>query len=211
MDWRTGTDPIERFPTRRHRRLGGVVRRALAVATLALLGAASAANAQASADGDREEVLAVVQGLLDAMAERDSAAARDLLAPDARFLRIVVDGDTAGRQWRDADAFLRQIGGEGPRLRETIHDPQVTVDAPHATVRARYDFRVDGDFSHCGTNHFHLTRTTLGWVLAAVAYTVRDDPSACPGEPSEAGRHGSGGHDDARAASSPSIRTGAPP
>lgn len=154
--------------------------RALAVTAASLFALASPADGQERPDGQTDEILSVVHGLLDAIAERDSAAARDLLAPDARILRIVVEADSARRQWRDADAFLRGIGGEGPRLKETIHDPQVATDGPHATVRTRYDFRVDGAFSHCGTNVFHLTRGPDGWVLAAVAYTVRTEPSACP-------------------------------
>lgn len=207
----TETRAPDRAPRRAGRSPGRALPRALAGAALALLAAASAAAGQAAADGEREEILAVVQGLLDAMAERDADSARGLLAPDARFLRIVVEGDSARRQWRDADAFLREIGREGPRLRETIHDPEVTVDGPHATLRARYEFRVGDALSHCGTNVFHLTRAPRGWVLAAVAYSVRDDPTVCPVEPSGAAGHGSGARDDAPAAASRSSRTGAPP
>lgn len=169
--------------------------RAASGAAACLLVLAGTMSGQARPAADEDEILSVVQGLFDAMAERDTAAARELLAPGARFLRIAVDADTAVRQWRDADAFLRGIAADGPTLRETIHDPRVTTDGPHATVRAPYRFRVDGDFSHCGTNVFHLTRGPDGWVLAAVAYTVRPEPSACPGGRPDASRPGSTGRE----------------
>lgn len=155
--------------------------------TVALATAAAADGARTPA-GDRtvqvtsdprEEVLAVVRGLFDAMAERDTAAARALLARDARFLRVDVSADTAARRWRDGDAFLRTIAGDGPTLLETIHDPDVTVAGSYATVRAGYEFRIGGEFSHCGRDVFHLTRGPDGWVLASVVYTVQPDRSAC--------------------------------
>lgn len=160
-------------------------------------GAPDAAGRRGASPDPRADALSVVRGLLDAIGARDTAAARELLAPHARFLRLAVDADTAVRRWRTGRAFLRDLGGDGPPLRETIHDPEVTVAGPLATVRAPYRFFVDGELSHCGTDVFHLVRGAKGWVLATVVYTVVAEPSSCPpgsrptpGPPATGGRRG---------------------
>lgn len=143
--------------------------------TLLMLGAARAPHAQASREAAREDsaaVIATVQRLFDAMAQRDTATARALMLPGSQFVSI--RGDTTGTRPRvQADsAFLRMLGSGSERLLERMWTPVVHVQGAVASVWAPYDFHVDGRWSHCGIDAVTLLRTGAGWRVAGITYTV---------------------------------------
>lgn len=145
------------------------------------------APGQAVAAQASSEIVSVVEDLFRAIAERDTALARSLFVPEAPLLSVRATGDTAARRFRPVEEFVAGLAGPGPELDERMWDPEITMEGPLATLRAPYDFRVDGEFSHCGIDVFHLVRTAEGWKLAAVVYTVVEDRAACP-EPERASR-----------------------
>ncbi len=133
-----------------------------------LLATATPALAQSPED----DVLAAVQGLFDAMARRDTAAAARLMLPDARTLRVL-PGRRVRWQWGTRDAFLRGLAQGEDRLLERMWDAEVRIDGPMATVWTPYDFHLNGAFSHCGIDAFQLVRTPEGWKISMVMWTVR--------------------------------------
>ena len=61
----------------------------------------------------------------------------------------------------------------------------LSVDGDVATVWTRYDFFIDGAFSHGGTDVIVLLRTDDGWRIASLVWTVETDPEPSPlGPPS---------------------------
>lgn len=149
-------------------RRSALLARAASVALL-LLATSMPLRAQTS---DSAAVLATVQRLFDAMASRDSVAARALLVPGARFVSL--RGDTASNAVRiqSDTAFLRSLGAEGARrLLERIWTPRVQLHGPLATVWAPYDFHIDGTPSHCGVDTFTLVRLGGAWRISEITYT----------------------------------------
>jgi hypothetical protein len=136
---------------------------------LLLLGIAMPLRAQAA---DSVAVLTTVERLFDAMARRDTAAARGLLAPGSRFVSVRGDSAGAAPQVTSDTAFLRSLAVGRARLRERILSPTVQLRGPLATVWAPYDFHVDGQRTHCGVDAFTLIRTDSVWQIAWIAYTV---------------------------------------
>jgi hypothetical protein len=118
-------------------------------------------------------VIATVQRLFDAMAQRDTTAVRELFLPGTRFVTVSDDSATASPRFQTDSAFLRMLGGRPQRLLERMWAPVVQVQGSIATLWAPYDFHVDGRWSHCGIDTATLVRAGQGWRIAALVYTVQ--------------------------------------
>jgi hypothetical protein len=118
-------------------------------------------------------VVAAVQRLFDAMARRDTLAARELLLPGSRVVALPSDTLPARPRVQSDSAFLRGLAARPDRLLERMWAPVVQVQGPIATVWAPYDFHRNGQWSHCGIDTVTLVRTAVGWQIAGLAYTVR--------------------------------------
>jgi hypothetical protein len=130
------------------------------------------------AAAERQAVLAAVDSFFSAMTRHDSAGSRAILLPGA-MLYAVAPGRAPGAT--PDTAYIRSISSATVALRERIWDPRVEVHGPIAEVWTRYDFHVDGKFSHCGIDDFSLMLTPTGWKIAAVTYTV--ERTGCPESP----------------------------
>ncbi|HEY2065383.1 MAG TPA: hypothetical protein VGG84_05450 [Gemmatimonadaceae bacterium] len=121
---------------------------------------------------DSAAVLAVVSRLFDAMAQRDTVAARAVLAPGTQIVSIRGDTTGVGPRVSSDTAFIRSLGSGHGQLRERLWSPTVLLRGPLATVWAPYDFHLDGLRTHCGIDAFTLVRTGSVWRVTGIAYTV---------------------------------------
>jgi hypothetical protein len=128
---------------------------------------------------DSAAVVSAVQRLFDAMAKRDTVAARALLLPGSEFMSIRPNAQ-APRHQADT-SFLRSLGAGKERMLERMWAPVVHVHGPMAVLWAPYDFHIDGRFSHCGVDTFTLVRGAAGWRIASILYTV--EPTGCAPSP----------------------------
>jgi hypothetical protein len=152
--------------------------RICAAALAASLAGSTPLSAQAA---DSAAIVSAVQRLFDAMAQRDTAAARALLAPGSRFVSILADSGGGTPRVQSDTAFLRSLARGQERLLERFWAPVVQQRGPIATVWAPYDFHVDGRRTHCGVDAFTLVRTDATWRIAGIAYTV--ERRGCPDSP----------------------------
>ncbi len=151
---------------------------AATIGLLVLLSIPSSVQAQSE---EEEAVVAAVQHLFDAMAARDTRAARAVLLPEGRFfsIRDSDDGPRVGSSTHRE--FLDQLTTPGADWLERLWNPTVLVHGSMAVVWAEYDFHRDGAFSHCGVDAFSLFKTADGWKIAGTTYTV--EPTGCPESP----------------------------
>ena len=70
----------------------------------------------------------------------------------------------------DADAARLKDGKEA--LLERMWSPTVHINGRIAVVWTRYDFHVNGKFTHSGTDCFTLLKTDQGWKIASCVYSV---------------------------------------
>jgi uncharacterized protein YciI len=131
-----------------------------------------------------DTIAATVLEFFRAMADADvEASRRVLLADGVRFATgLAADGPLLRRE--SNEAYLDRLGRPGGRVYERIHDVHVHVRGTVASAWAPYDFYVDGEFSHCGTNAMTLVRTAEGWRIASSAWTVEREgclPASGPG------------------------------
>lgn len=151
-------------------------------AGLALLAAAALASPAAAqvTDGDREQVLALVDSALAAVNRNDAAGLTDLMLEEAMLFRAFeADGDPRYRARSRAEERATRYEG---RLVERGFRPEVRVSGGLATVWLPYDFHHDGEWSHCGVDQFTLVRTAAGWRIAVMSWTI-EQPPACEPHP----------------------------
>lgn len=121
---------------------------------------------------ERKAVLAVVQAFFDTMAAKDVEGARRTVVPEGRFHSVrEVEGKQVIRTFTNQE-YLDGLPRERQRERERMWNPEVRVHGDIATVWTPYDFWIDGEFSHCGIDSFHLIRSAEGWKVAGGLYTV---------------------------------------
>ena len=133
-------------------------------------------------DGDRAQVVAVVQSFFDSMEKADAELARKILMPDARFFSAAErDGKMTVRP-STGEAFIASFSNPNrAKALERMWEPEVRVQGAIAQLWTRYDFHNNGTFSHCGIDAFSLVKTDEGWKIAAAMWTV--ERTGCPPSP----------------------------
>ena len=142
---------------------------ALIAVSASLLGVASGVDAQ---NDEERAVIEAVQAMFDAMEALDPGAFRDSMIPEG--LLTAVGFETTQRTTREQ--FATRLADVTSPMYERMWDPEVRIDWPVATLWAPYDFYRGLEFSHCGTDAFQLAKTTEGWKVVLVSYTVRMPP-----------------------------------
>lgn len=142
-----------------------------AVAGLWLGAAANPAPAQEA----ESDVMAVVEGLFDAMRAADSAAVRAFFHPELeRIGSSATRGGVAGVAYGRVDDFVHAVGGAEPgAFDERIGPSDVRIEDNLATVFTPYAFYFNGDLSHCGVNVFLIARQGEGWTIVGLVDTRR--------------------------------------
>ena len=146
----------------------------LAAAVLALALQATPSGSVAPLSPEHIAVTAPVNAVFDALAAR-SAEGLDAHFDPAAQLTVVHEGaDGASRvthlSWQQFAGGL-QPGPE--KLEEVMFNPTVAVNGDVAVVWGEYVFRIDGRLSHCGVDHFSLTRQAGAWKITSLTWNQR--------------------------------------
>lgn len=146
--------------------------RSLAAVAMTVLGLATAMPSSA-ADTDERAVLVPVQAFFDGMAKYDSAAIRATVQPEGSVALL-----RKGKVVRmTLGEFADHMKPAKDRIEERIYDPLVRIDGDIAIVWAPYDFLVNGQVKHCGTDAVNLVRIDGRWLITGIADNSRD---TCP-------------------------------
>ena len=145
----------------------------------ALLGWAAPAAAQSAKD----DVLKAGQAVFDAMARRDTVELKRLVHPAALLIATVGTGDSATARVGTRDQFLVQIATSATVPIERMWNAEVRVSEGIATIWTQYDFHLGTVWSHCGIDSFQLVRTSSGWQVTSITYTVVRPASRCKPNP----------------------------
>lgn len=120
----------------------------------------------------QEEVLATIDRLFTAMAERNQEAFAALLSDTCTTQSLaVLDGLWHLRQ-RSANDSVASLARGSERLVETYWQPTVLVRGPIAMAWTPYRFAIDGESSHCGVNLFSLVKVNDSWKIVNICYTM---------------------------------------
>lgn len=125
---------------------------------------------------DKQEAIAIAEKLFAAMRAKNADAIRALFLPEGQLVAIdrprTGEGLSRTRVFTP-DAFSKMIAeAKAVELIEKMPQPKAEIFGDMALVYGRYTFHVGDKFSHCGTNSFHLVRTSEGWKIANGASTL---------------------------------------
>ncbi len=149
----------------------------LACGMAALLHAPTLGAQAAPASGEDERlVMAVVTRLFDGMRKGDSSMVRSVFDPQVRMITVAMrNGASRTTLENGADNFAKAVGTPHADVwDERIANPRVQIDGNLASVWVDYGFFAGSKFSHCGIDHFLLTRNDTGaWRILELADTRR--------------------------------------
>jgi hypothetical protein len=130
----------------------------------------------AAQTSDEKDVVGLVHKIFDAIAAHDGEIIRGVMLPDARIYLVRETGASSSTAL--ADMVTSVSNGKVPMLERFTSAPQVLVRGRIAQVWGEYEFLLDGKFSHCGVDTATLFKTTDGWKISSLSYTV--ERTGCP-------------------------------
>lgn len=145
---------------------------------LASLAAATLVPREVTAQADKAQIMAVVNGLFDGMRASDSAKIRTLFDPRVRMITSSIrDGKPQLSVDGSLEGFLKSVGTpREQKLDEQIWNERVEVDGNLASVWVDYSLFVGARFIHCGVDHFLLVKNSAGaWQILELADTRRTE------------------------------------
>jgi len=128
-----------------------------------------------AAQEDESQVLATVQRFFDSMTARDTASAQDILVMDATYFSVRQGTDGTVMRGSTNRQYVEQLATPGDLFEEQMFDPRVLIHKDIAVVWTRYNFHINGAFSHCGVDAFSLVRANGEWKIAGIVYTVESE------------------------------------
>lgn len=119
---------------------------------------------------EEKEIVAVVQKLFDGMAAHDEAIIRSTMLPEARLYSVRGEGAPSAIA---LDGWVKGIAGSPSAFLERFTGrPAVTIRGRMAQLWGEYEFLRGGKFSHCGVDTVTLIKTSEGWKIAVLAFTM---------------------------------------
>ncbi|MFN1834143.1 nuclear transport factor 2 family protein [Balneola sp. MJW-20] len=138
-----------------------------------ILSSAQILNAQNRTE--EENIRSAIEKMFDGMRDSDSSAVHSVFAQEAILNTIATDesGKTIVRKV-DLKSFLNAVGAEKPEIwDERIHQYDIRIDGPLASVFTPYSFYRGEEFSHCGTNSFQMVKVSGEWKIFYLIDTRR--------------------------------------
>ncbi len=140
----------------------------LAGLTAAAVGfSAGIARAQTADDSVR----AVVRQALDQIVNRDTSGTSRIFTPTAALALVSYSGDSTLFRVIPVRAIVASLVAPGPRRREELLAPRVTIESGLATLTSPYRFYADDALHHCGVAMYDLVRLREGWRIASIRET----------------------------------------
>lgn len=124
-------------------------------------------------DGAKKKIVSVVQRFLDMLGTRDVSKADEILMSKGLSVSWRQKEGEEVVRIRPFEELTGSLPGETSKFKEVMTDPKVLIHKGIGILRTGYKFYIDGKFSHEGVDIFSLIRTSRGWRIAGLVYTVQ--------------------------------------
>ena len=148
----------------------------LAALTLGACASAPASGPEASADPEREAILATVDAFLLSVGNGDKAGREALEMRDGFTYFSTIEPDKDARVITRSNAQMMARVTADPFM-ERYWDPVVLVRGPTAQFWAPYALHDNGELVHCGIDALQLVKTDGKWRIASSMFTM--EPGSC--------------------------------
>ena len=121
---------------------------------------------------EKDKILETVNKFLLVLETGDTALAKEILVNEGSNFSIREDGEFYKVRFTDYKTLIENLPKIRGKYREVISDPKILIHKNIAVLWAKYNFFIDGKFSHCGVDSFSLIKIEGKWKIASIIYTV---------------------------------------
>ncbi len=129
-------------------------------------------------------VTEVVNKLFKSMHTNDTTLFKSVFADQVTMASVIKnrEGKVIVERETGIDDFAKAIAKPNPTgaLTEEIWNIKVQLDGDFAQVWCDYAFYVGNNFSHCGVDAFHVSKTAAGWKIFHLTDTRRKTDCKVP-------------------------------
>jgi hypothetical protein len=123
---------------------------------------------------EQKQVLKLTEDFFAALEKQDTTAFRNMFVDNGYLYAVREMTDSVMVRSQLPDTFRFRAG---QILKERMRNASTTVkiEGRIAMVWAPYDLWINDTFSHCGVDVFTWIKTSKGWKIASIAYTMQTE------------------------------------
>ena len=141
-----------------------------------LLAAFVVPSSSAQESVEKKAVQDAVDNFFKAFHAQDSVSLKEAVTPEIVMQTIGRnrEGEIVLRS-QEFSGFIQQITQipDSVKFEERLKSYSVQIDGPMANAWTEYEFWVNGNFSHCGVNSFHMVKLKGQWKINYLVDTRR--------------------------------------
>lgn len=127
------------------------------------------------AQTEEKLIVETAQNVMTGINTGDEELIRSAMLPGSILVSTGVREGEAYTNVTASEEFASRVGSMTEDYHERIFEYEIHIQQGVAVLWAQYDFHIDGTFSHCGVDTFTLVKSSEGWKVASLAYTVEQD------------------------------------
>ncbi|WP_306551105.1 nuclear transport factor 2 family protein [Daejeonella sp.] len=128
--------------------------------------------AQEKHDQDKKEILQKVQQFFDALETQDTVLYKSILLKDGQTWAISEKDGTVKYSMRQFSDRLKTFVNPAQIIQEKTLSSKVMIHKQIAMAWVPYTLDISGKFSHTGVDVFTLLKTSEGWKISTLAFTM---------------------------------------
>jgi hypothetical protein len=128
--------------------------------------------AQEKHDQDKKEILQKVQQFFDALETQDTVLYKSILLKDGQTWAISEKDGKVKYSMRQFSDRLKTLINPASIIQEKTLRSQVMIHKQIAMAWVPYTLDISGKFSHTGVDVFTLLKTSEGWKISTLGFTI---------------------------------------
>jgi hypothetical protein len=128
--------------------------------------------AQEKHDQDKKEILQKVQQFFDALETQDTVLYKSILLKDGQTWAISEKDGKVKYSMRQFSDRLKTLINPASIIQEKTLSSQVMIHKQIAMAWVPYTLDISGKFSHTGVDVFTLLKTSEGWKISTLGFTI---------------------------------------
>ena len=128
--------------------------------------------AQEKKQQDKKEILQKVQQFFDALETQDTVLYKSILLKDGQTWAISEKDGTVKYSIRQFSDRLKTLINPNSIIQEKTLSSKVMIHKQIAMAWVPYTLDISGKFSHTGVDVFTLLKTSEGWKISTLAFTM---------------------------------------
>jgi hypothetical protein len=121
---------------------------------------------------DKKEILQKVQQFFDALETQDTVLYKSILLKDGQTWAISEKDGSVRISMRQFSDRLKTLVNPASVIQEKTLSSQVMIHKQIAMAWVPYTLDISGKFSHTGVDVFTLLKTSEGWKISTLAFTM---------------------------------------